>query len=177
MDNNPPIDDQPTLDRAALNNLKHVMDNGIGVARPDGFPNRNIGGRAMKRAKALVREITYAANHENERQRMFTDDRINELVAENALAVKMIAFVKSQGILNLFNDEASTHPMRVAAFHGVRAIAYRAMGVEEFDYVAITPDGLVAMGTRIGTCCHAHALSRSEAQTTRSDGSAHHTRR
>ena len=39
MDNNPPIDDQPTLDRAALNNLKHVMDNGIGVARPGGFPN------------------------------------------------------------------------------------------------------------------------------------------
>ena len=151
MDNNPPDDDQTTLDRGRLNNLKHVMDNGIGVDGPGGFPNLNTGGRTMKRAKAQLREINYAANHESAGQRMFTDDRIEALVAEDKLVVKMIAFVESQGILNLFNDEASTHPMRVAAFHGVRAIAYRAMGVEEFDYVAITPDGLVAMGTYLAT--------------------------
>lgn len=151
MDNNPPTDEQPRLDRAALNALKQAMDNGIGVVRLGGFVNLNTSSKAMKRAKAQIQEITYPANHANEGQRMFTDDRIEALIAENRLAVKMIAFVKSQGILNMFNDEASTHPMRVAAFHGVRAIAYRAMAVNEFDYVAITPDGLVAMGTYLAT--------------------------
>ena len=39
IDNNPPTDDQLKQDRAALNALKRVMDNGIGVARLGGFPN------------------------------------------------------------------------------------------------------------------------------------------
>ena len=60
----------------------------------------------------------------------------------------MIAFVVNQGILNMMNDYASPHPQRLAAFHGVREIAYRAMGVEVFDYVAaFTPDRMVEMGT------------------------------
>ena len=85
-------------------------------------------------------------------RRCFTDDRIEALIAENRLAVKMIAFVQNQGVLNMMNDDASQHPQRLAAFHGVREIAYRAMGIEMFDYVAaFTPDRMVEMGTYLAT--------------------------
>ena len=57
----------------------------------------------------------------------------------------------TEGILNMFNDYASTHPDRVAAFHGIREMAYRVMGVNMFEYVAITPDRLVVMGTYMAT--------------------------
>ena len=70
----------------------------------------------------------------------------------NRLPVKMIAFVHNQGILNMMNDDASPHPERLAAFHGVREIAYRAMGVEMFDYAtAFTYDRMVQMGTHLAT--------------------------
>ena len=106
----------------------------------------------MRAAKTILKEMKFAAGHRLQAQRMFSDDAIADMVQANRLAVKMIAFVESQGILNMMNDYASPHPQRLAAFHGVREIAYRAMGVEAFDYVAaFTPDRMVEMGTYLAT--------------------------
>ena len=52
----------------------------------------------------------------------------------------------------MMKDDASPHPERLAAFHGVRELAYRAMGVEMFDYAtAFTYGKLVQMGTYLAT--------------------------
>ena len=108
--------------------------------------------RPMRAAKKILKEMTFAEGHPLQRQRMFSDDTIADMVEANRLAVKMIAFVQNQGVLNMMNDDASQNPQRLAAFHGVREIAYRAMGVEMFDYVtAFTPDRMVEMGTYLAT--------------------------
>ena len=133
-------------DIATLRNLQLVMDSGIG-APPGGFPTLDTG-RSMRAARKVLKGIEFAAGHPLHDQHVFSEDAIADLVQANRLAVKMIAFVVNQGILNMMNDYASPHPQRLAAFHGVREIAYRAMGVEAFDYVAaFTPDRMVEMGT------------------------------
>ena len=128
------------------------MDRGTGAA-PGGFPTLQTNSKKMSDAKDKLREITFAAHHAQAGQRMFSEEDIVRLTQPNAnkLAVKMIAFVQSQGILKLHNDDASPDPQRLAAFHGVREVAYQAMDVEMFDYAAITPDGLIAMGTYLAT--------------------------
>ena len=136
--------------REKLRILKRVMDSGIG-APPGGFPTLQTNSKKMRAAKGTLRKIKFAARHPQAGQPMFSEADILGLTQANKLAVKMIAFVESQGILNLHNDDASPHPQRLAAFHGVREVAYQAMSVEEFDYAAITPNGLMAMGTHLAT--------------------------
>ena len=105
----------------------------------------------MRAAKTILKEMKFAAGHRLQAQRMFSDDAIVDMVQANRLAVKMIAFVESQGVLNMMNDDASPYPQRLAAFHGVREIAYRAMGVEMFDFTAFTCDRMVKMGSYLAT--------------------------
>ena len=150
------MDASVVRDTAIMRGLKLVMDNGVGGVNPGGFPTLDTSSKKMRPAKNELKEITFAAGHPLQGQRIFSDDTIADLVqannGANKLAVKMIAFVHNQGILNMTNDYASPHPQRLAAFHGVRAIAYRAMGVEMFDYVAaFTPDRMVEMGTYLAT--------------------------
>ena len=121
---------------------------------PGGFPTTDTCGKKMSVAKKVLKEILFAADHPRHGERVFSDDAITELVEDeaNKLPVKMIAFVKKMGILNLTNDDASPHPERLAAFHGVRDVAYRSMDVEMFDYAtAFTYDRMVQMGTYLAT--------------------------
>ena len=56
-----------------------------------------------------------------------------------------MGFIESQGIINMFNDDASTHPRRVAAFEGIKQIVYRVVDVEAFHYDELTKKKYVAM--------------------------------
>lgn len=62
----------------------------------------------MKRAKTAVLEWTIAGTP------LFT---AADIATMDPLELKLLAFVKHKGILNLFNDWASQHAVRVAAFH------------------------------------------------------------
>ena len=141
-------------DSASLRTLQRVMDNGVGGVMPGGFPTTDTCGKKMSVAKKVLKEIVVAAGHPRHGNRVFSDDAITELLKhdENKMLVKMIAFVKKMEILNMTNDNASPHPERLAAFHGVREVAYRSMDVEMFDYAtAFTYDRMVQMGTCLAT--------------------------
>ena len=134
----------------ALARLRQVMVEGIG-ARPTGFVSARMTGKPMTRAKKTVKGITYAAGHPRHGQPQFDAPTVEAL---SPMVIKMIAFTRSQGILNL-NDEASRHPDRLAAFREVRRIAYTTMELDGFDYASITPEKLVVMGTYLARL-HSH---------------------
>ena len=133
-------------DLAALRKLKHCMDKGVG-ANAGGFPTRATSSKYMRRAKKVLMEVKYSAQHPQlAGQPMFSEADLMSLRTEHPEAMKMMAFVQSQGILNLFNDDASTHEGRQQAFRGVTRVAYEAMDIGMYDYVSLTPEKLIRMG-------------------------------
>ena len=106
---------------------------GVG-AKPNDFVNNDVRSKCMSRAKRSVLEIRNAASGGVGGDRMFNAQDLEKLPK---MTIKMMAFIYSQGIVNMFNDDASPHPDRVRVFNGIKAIIYRVADVEMFHYDAL----------------------------------------
>ena len=137
-------------DAATVRALKTIMALGVG-APAGGFPTLLTDSKSMRTAKRVLRDKLYGATHPRAHERMFEDEAIEELVGNNKMAVKMMAFVLEGVGLAMYNDQASVEPHRVEAFLGVRTLAYEIMGIGLYDYNAITPAALWAVGERLAS--------------------------
>ena len=135
----------PTLwdrDVMAMRHLKGVFEGGVG-AKPNNFVNNDVRSKYMRTAKHEVLKIRNAPSGGVGGDLMFNAQDLEKLPK---MTIKMMAFIYSQGIVNMFNDDASPHPDRVRVFNGIKAIIYRVADVEMFHYGDFTKEKYVAMG-------------------------------